>query len=739
MLFNFVLLFMWLHAYISPVGNVEVSVKFTSNAWASPLEAREMLLSNTFYLSSPSSPSPIPRFPIYSPLIVPVYVPETSDGIKSPRSGSQKRITLMRVWVNALSHRFNKLVKASLPPVPTKVTHFPTRVLRDEPIAFPSAAHQPPAGTLIDFYARLDAYKLVFAWASATFGSMAIILARFVQAARSEVNALNSIALDIPAVHEECVPHIHFGDSIAISHLVHPRLVHPRLHPFSLLDSALEFPTSITRDDAALVHPENPTDLHPESNPSLEAVDPKVVPVDRPGEAVQARIGSNVDHGSFASLEEFHAHLDDSNASSTPNEPAATPSTSLPDEEFTPEYKHQLGLFVADVLARQKRGEILEIGDLRLEDYPGVPADQPASLPPRQEPIRDVEAGISLDHAGVKSTPLPWQDPSISKVDAALIPLPADGGGISPSLSASSSSRLDSDDCQVEGNTSLDRQVAHDNAFADVCKEIGVSPSSFDLASQLDSVDTAANSSLPSSLSPSDSSAEESGAMSTSTSISDLMETILAESTAPALDNWSPSTLPSIFVPSPPFQLERTYDNLMQYHRRRANIHFDFSVHLVEPGQPQRLISHSIYSRLVYRTEAIGVLGQILTGSLKDAARVVGNCYPEARDHGAKFLVNVRIATVATHHHQDLDSKEWTSLGWQTRRLRSAIIAKFEQNPHCILRSALVLGTSMDASVMGQARRRLRSEAKDSRSFIIYSHLYRLCLAYDQDISAYSA
>ncbi|CAE6524573.1 unnamed protein product [Rhizoctonia solani] len=589
MLFNFVLLFMLLHAYISPVGNVEVSVKFTSNAWASPLEAREMLLSNTFYLSSPSSPSPIPRFPIYSPLIVPVYVPETRDGIKSPRSGSQKPIALMRVWVNALSHRFNKLVRAFLPPVPTKVTHFPTRVLRDEPIAFPSASHQPPTGILIDFYALLDAYKLVFAWALATFGCMAIILARFVQAARSEVNALNSIALDTPAVHEEYIPNIHFEDSIAISHLVHPRL-----RPFSLLDSALEFPTSIARDDAALVHPENPTDLHPESNPSLEAVDPEVVLVDRPGEAVQERIGSNVDHGPFASLEKFQAHLDDSNASFTPNQPAATPSTSFPDEDFTPEYKHQLGLFVADVFARQKRGEILEIGDLRLEDYPSAPADQPDSLPPRQEPIRDVEAGISLDHAGVKSTPLPWQDPSISKVDAALIPLPADGGGISPSLSASSSSRLDSDDCQVEGNTSLDRQVAHENAFADLCKEIGVSPSSFDLASQLDSADTAGNSSLPSILSPSDSSAEESGAMSTSTSISDLMETILAESTAPALDNESPSTLPSIFVPSPSFQLERTYDTLMHYHRRRANIHFDFSVHLVEPGQPQRLISHSI-------------------------------------------------------------------------------------------------------------------------------------------------
>ncbi|KDN33602.1 hypothetical protein RSAG8_13307, partial [Rhizoctonia solani AG-8 WAC10335] len=209
MLFNYVVLFMCLHAFITPVGNVNMLLRFTSVAWISSSDnlAHVIPVSIMVYLSLVPVPTPIPRLPVYSPWAVPLYVFRTRRETKSTRPGLGKRMTRIRAWLGMFSNRVSKLVKLSRPPAPTEVIRFPTRVLGEEPTAAPTTVHQRPIGALVDFRSSLDAYKLRLEWVLVTFGLMVVFLARFVRAASSEADALNSISLsNTPLFSKDATP-----------------------------------------------------------------------------------------------------------------------------------------------------------------------------------------------------------------------------------------------------------------------------------------------------------------------------------------------------------------------------------------------------------------------------------------------------------------------------------------------------------------------------------------------------
>ncbi|KAH7317502.1 hypothetical protein B0J17DRAFT_711152, partial [Rhizoctonia solani] len=459
------------------------------------------------------------------------------------------------------------------------------------------------------------------------------------------------------------------GPSLSASRWIH-------LSHFPSPTPASESQILATRDGTALIGLEHLVDLFIDS--PCHAANAKVEAscVDHPKPAPTPS-QLHAEYESFSSLFGLYMHSSNSESASSLNIPVAVVHLSSPfsDEDCSPKSKLQLRAFTADVLSRQRRGEILRTGDLRLEDYEDVPADQsnaPSSYSEQGKHSQDVESKVSLGQPGSNSNPCPPrvyspfplpqvalridEEPLIADVDSTLVSFSVDDDGISASLSTSSSYRTntpsDHDSSRGVGDTTSDWDMEH--AFANLCEEIGTPVSSFDLARQLDSVE--------------------------------LREGTLASSNSYTLDDHPLLTLPSIFIPLPTFHFDWRCSTLMTYHRRRADIHLDFSVHLVNLQGSRRLISHRVHSCKTYRTEAIGVLGQILSGSLKDAARVVGNCYSEARDGGAKFEVNVRIVTIATRHHLDSETKEWVSLGWQslripascrTRPFYSSVLTKF--------------------------------------------------------------
>ncbi|KAH7317523.1 hypothetical protein B0J17DRAFT_724364 [Rhizoctonia solani] len=306
---------------------------------------------------------------------------------------------------------------------------------------------------------------------------------------------------------------------------------------------------------------------------------------------------------------------------------------------------------------------------------------------------RDIEDGIALGQGYSKSDFPPLSDQSsssasfsgssthtqslFSAVNSTLVPPPADTDELYPSLSTSTSFSSDisndNHNNQDAANTTLDCEVA----FADLCKEIGASLSSFDLAQQLESAGNSVESGLllnSASFGADSEGFDQSNVVSASTSAVELREAILTGSDSSTLNDRPSPIFPSLFI-SPPAYFDDQYDTLMTYHRRRLEIHFNISVHLVGLEGDRRLICHRMHSCKTYRTEAIGMTGQVLSESLKDAARVVGNCYPEAQQNGATFEVGVRIATVTTRHHFDSNMDEWVSLGWESCKLSKFIFA----------------------------------------------------------------
>ncbi|KAG8728222.1 hypothetical protein FRC11_011569, partial [Ceratobasidium sp. 423] len=102
-------------------------------------------------------------------------------------------MTRVYAWLDVLSTHLGGMLKGSRPYAPTKVYHPPTRVLRDTPTATPTTAHQSPARPLVDLRGLWNTYNLVFAWALATLGFVAVVLARFVNTARFEEGEMEGV------------------------------------------------------------------------------------------------------------------------------------------------------------------------------------------------------------------------------------------------------------------------------------------------------------------------------------------------------------------------------------------------------------------------------------------------------------------------------------------------------------------------------------------------------------------
>ncbi|KAG8727946.1 hypothetical protein FRC11_012140, partial [Ceratobasidium sp. 423] len=389
------------------------------------------------------------------------------------------------------------------------------------------------------------------------------------------------------------------------------------------------------------------------------------------------RLGSSSREGASSSFSPVNQaeDLTTALAKTTPFAHHPTPSS---DGEYSPRHKRQLKALIADVLVRQQRGETLQIGDLRLEDY----EDPDYSPPQEDESASGYE--VSASRSQVNTRPIPpgqrfelpaWapvvgvkeiRETNISTVDPTLVPLPAEDDEVSSILSTSPLDvPFDAD--HAAGNTTLG-QVTQDEVLAGLYQEIGASLSLFDLSRRPDFTNSSGSSNILSTSSFVDSSkgvyAETKDELSRST-LQDIEPRVTIVTLPNVLDPSLSSILPSLFVSSL-FKFDRTYNSLMTIYRRRLEIYYSLSVHLVSPPQPRRLMSHRMHSCVIYRTEAIGTLGQVLVESLKDAARVVGNCYPEARNNGAKFEVDVRIVPRATRHYRDSATKDWVSLGWES-------------------------------------------------------------------------
>ncbi|KAG8685759.1 hypothetical protein FRC11_010120, partial [Ceratobasidium sp. 423] len=369
-------------------------------------------------------------------------------------------------------------------------------------------------------------------------------------------------------------------------------------------------------------------------------------------------------------------------------------SSSSAYEEYSPRHKRQLKALIADVLTRQRHGETLQIGDLRLEDY------EDSDYSPPQEDGSTLENGVSLTPGQEDSSPIPlrrrFELPAwmpiigvrgsgavcISTVDPTMVPLPAEDDELLSTLPTSDSLDVICGVDYTSDDSTLGR-VARDEAFVELCNEIGASFSSFNLSRRLGSAGNSTTSNfLQNSVSI------ESGEEASVKAEDGLSHSCVRDIGSPAttvtrsslLHPTISSIIPSLFVSSP-LEFDRTYSTLMRLHRRRLEIDFSLSVHLVEPSQPRRLMSHLMHSSEIYRTEAIGVLGQQLAEPLKDAARVVGNCYPEARDNSAKLEVSIRIVSRATRRHRDSDLEEWVSLWWDSSECAFQLVADLDNYP----------------------------------------------------------
>ncbi|KAG8708937.1 hypothetical protein FRC11_006037 [Ceratobasidium sp. 423] len=669
-----------------------MSLKFHSDVWHTMSDsfASDILASNIVFLSSPPSPSPVPRLPAYSPLVVSVYAPYIGKEAESTRFGLEERMTRSYASLDILSFRFGQPIKRPHPAAPSRVIHSPTRIHQNARTAPPTAVHQGPNAALVDFGAFWDAYKLVLAWVLVTLSFVAVVLARFLGDARSEIDELEELIDLYSKIDYNSTPGIFTGGSTSLPDT--PITIRSE-DPIALSDLLLNMGPSLVWSIFIGVYAE--------SNSSLGAVDleAEAAPAGDAKEAVHTPIQArSKEYGSVNSIIELYG--DSSTPSSfirlgsptrdgfssspspvnqaedtvaalaefTPATPRSSPSAY---EEYSPRHKHQLKALIADVLARQWQGETLQIGDLRLEDY-----DDSGYSPPQGDEST-LEDEVSPSPVQEDSSPtllrrcfeLPAWTPVIEinesrtdyipTVDPTLIPLPAEDDELSSNFPTSDSLDVICDADHTLDNTTLGR-VARDEAFAELCNEIGASFSSFDLSQRLGS---AGNSSTPNFLQKSaslesgeDASINAEGGLSRS-SLRDIGFPATTITGSSLLRPTISSITPSLFVSSP-LEFDWTYSTLMRLHRRRLEIDFSLSVHLVEPSQPRRLMSHRMHSSAIYRMEAIGMLGQVLTEWLKDAARVVGSFYPAARDNGAKCEVSIRMVSRATRRHWDSDLEE---------------------------------------------------------------------------------
>ncbi|KAH7317524.1 hypothetical protein B0J17DRAFT_724365 [Rhizoctonia solani] len=347
MLFNYILFFVWLHAFISPVSDGKMPLKLICDAQP-PVpdgQADEMSASNMVFLSllfsSAPGPTPIPRLPAYSPLAVPVY-PGMGKRAKSTRFNLEKRMGRVRAWFNLLSIRFGQVVKSSHPG-PTRVVHTPTRVLQPEPTASPTTAHQRPSGVLIDFSALLGAYWLAVAWTLVTFGFTGVILARLVRVAHSEARELEEL-IDLYAEIDHDSPD---GVFSCFS------------RPLSPASEALGFTS--TGSEHLVIHSSSPSFLPSNPVPVSNNVIPltgldHLADLHTKTRSVIAPTPLHVEHSSFTSFAEL-----DARSNHSVNKPGLHNSTSIipapdpsPKQQYSPEYKPELKAFIADVLSRQQ-------------------------------------------------------------------------------------------------------------------------------------------------------------------------------------------------------------------------------------------------------------------------------------------------------------------------------------------------------------------------------------------------
>ncbi|KAG8758074.1 hypothetical protein FRC11_004071, partial [Ceratobasidium sp. 423] len=451
-------------------------------------------------------------------------------------------------------------------------------------------------------------------------------------------------------------------------------------------------------------------DVYAESNFSIKVADLEIEagPVDHPEGAVHAPILAHFQgNGSFSSIIELYGdsntsspviHLDsptgeDTSSSAGHSDTAfATrhPSSSgrSRDEGYSPKHKRQLKALIADVLARQRRGQTLQIGDLKLEDYED--SDYSPTSRGRVDSgewsqslsgPRSLEPNPAAPTLRTSSLDAHYWGQGQRGVDPTMVPLPAEDE-LSSTLPTFDSLDVIYGVDYTSDDSTLGR-VARDEAFAELCNEIGASFSSFDLSRRLGSAGNSTTSNFLPNFVPFESgeeapiNAEDGLSRSPLRDIGSPATTITGSS---LLRPTISSIIPSLFVSSS-FEFDRTYNNLMRLHRRRLELYFSLSVHLVQPLQPRRLMSHRMHSCAIYRTEAIGMLGQILSESLKDAARVVGNCYPEARNNSAKLEVSIRIVSRATRHHWDSDLGEWVSLGWDSCECAFQLVVDLDNSP----------------------------------------------------------
>ncbi|KAG8689724.1 hypothetical protein FRC11_000966, partial [Ceratobasidium sp. 423] len=635
-------------------------------------------------------------------------------------------MTWVYAWLDVLSTHLGEMLKGSRPFAPTKVYHPPTRVLRDASTATPTTAHQSPARTLVDLRGLWNTYNLVFAWALATLGLVAVFLARFVNTARSEEGKMEGV-IDLyteidhdstnsgscpdfsTSLYEPIPTPIRSEGSIGLSDLVDSYLDRP------LYSGATGSLGSIPQG-VDLVGLEHLVDVYAESNSSIEVADLEIEsgPVDHPEGAVRAPILAHFQgNGSFSSIIELYGdsntsspviHLDSSTGEDTSSSAGHSdtafatrhPSSSgrSRDGGYSPKHKRQLKALITDVLARQRRGQTLQIGDLRLEDY------EDSDYSPPQEDRSTLENGVSPSPGQEDSIPIPlrrrFELPAwtpiigvrdsgavcISTVDPTMVPLPAEDDELSSTLPTSDSLDVICGVDYTSDDSTLGR-VTRDEAFAELCNEIGASFSSFNLSRRLGSAGNSTTSNFLQNSTPFESGEEGSinaeDGLSRS-SLRDIGSPATTVTSSRLLRPTISSIIPSLFVSSS-FEFDRTYNNLMRLHRRRLELYFSLSVHLVQPLQPRRLMSHRMHSCAIYRTEAIGMLGQILSESLKDATRVVGNCHPEARNNGGKFEVSIRIVSRATRHHWDSDLGEWVSLGWDSCECAFQLVVDLDNSP----------------------------------------------------------
>ncbi|KAG8758236.1 hypothetical protein FRC11_003961 [Ceratobasidium sp. 423] len=562
MLFNYILFFVWLHAFVSPVGDSDMSLKFPSDVWLTVSDrfASNILTSNVVFLSSPPAPSPVPRLPAYSPLVV-------------------------------------SLIKRPRPAAPSGILHSPTRIHQNARAASSTAAHQGPNGALVDFGAFWDPYKLVLAWVLVTLGFVAVVLARFLGDARSEIGELEELIDLYSKVDYNSTPGIFTGGS---NSLPDTSITIRSEDPI-----ALRFGGFLLNMGPSLVWSIF-VDVYAESNSSLGAVDleAEAAPAGDAKEAVHTPTQAHSEeYGSVNSIIELYGD-------------SSTPSS------------------------------LIRLGSPTRDGFSSSPS-----------PVNQAEDTVA---ALAESAPAaPRSIPSAYEDGPDLIPLPAEDDELLSNLPTSDSLDVICDADHTLDNTTFGR-VAQDEAFAELCNEIGASFGSFDLSQRLGS---AGNSSTPNFLQKSaslesgeDASINAEGGLSRS-SLRDIGSPGTTVTGSSLLRPTISSITPSLFVSSP-LKFDWTYSTLMRLHRRRLEIDFSLSVHLVEPSQPRRLMSHRMHSSAIYRTEAIGVLGQLLAESLKDAARVVGSFYPEVRNTGGKFEVSIRIVSRATRRHRDSDLEE---------------------------------------------------------------------------------